>query len=428
MTLLTIFLLLGGFILLVAGGEALVRGASSLGKTVGLSSLIIGLTVVSSATSAPELAVSLGAALDGAPGLAVGNVVGSNIANILFVMGLTAIFGALMVKVQLIKADIPIMIGLSVIALLVSLDGNISTLEGSVLLGLLIIYLVVTIVLARRQTQREQSQTQREQSADAQQKSHNDDGGPSAKVSVPAGARASAEATSSTTSSPVKSSRITPTRSVRTSKRRSTLIDLVLLIVGIALLVAGAQMLVSASTTIAAALGVSDLIIGLTIVAIGTSLPELATSVIAALRGEGDMAVGNLVGSNIFNIGAVLGLSAIISPTGIDVASAAVNFDLPVMIATALVLLPLAFTAFAIGRWEGVALVAFYAAYVIYLVLDAAGHSALQPFNAAMLWFVLPITGLWLAALVGYEIGVLRSRRAARKGEPLRAGGPHPEP
>jgi len=427
-TLLTIFLLLGGFILLVAGGEALVRGASSLGKTVGLSSLIIGLTVVSSATSAPELAVSLGAALDGAPGLAVGNVVGSNIANILFVMGLTAIFGALMVKVQLIKADIPIMIGLSVIALLVSLDGNISTLEGSVLLGLLIIYLVVTIVLARRQTQREQSQTQREQSADAQQKSHNDDGGPSAKVSVPAGARASAEATSSTTSSPVKSSRITPTRSVRTSKRRSTLIDLVLLIVGIALLVAGAQMLVSASTTIAAALGVSDLIIGLTIVAIGTSLPELATSVIAALRGEGDMAVGNLVGSNIFNIGAVLGLSAIISPTGIDVASAAVNFDLPVMIATALVLLPLAFTAFAIGRWEGVALVAFYAAYVIYLVLDAAGHSALQPFNAAMLWFVLPITGLWLAALVGYEIGVLRSRRAARKGEPLRAGGPHPEP
>jgi len=428
-TLLTIFLLLGGFILLVAGGEALVRGASSLGKTVGLSSLIIGLTVVSSATSAPELAVSLGAALDGAPGLAVGNVVGSNIANILFVMGLTAIFGALMVKVQLIKADIPIMIGLSVIALLVSLDGNISTLEGSVLLGLLIIYLVVTIVLARRQTQREQSQTQREQSADAQQKSHNDDDGqPSGKASVPAGARASAEANSSTTTSPPKSSPIKPTRSVRTSKRRSTLIDLVLLIVGIALLVAGAQMLVSASTTIAQALGVSDLIIGLTIVAIGTSLPELATSVIAALRGERDMAVGNLVGSNIFNIGAVLGLTAIISPSGVDVASAAVNFDLPVMIATALVLLPLAFTAFAIGRWEGVALVAFYAAYVIYLVLDAAGHSALQPFNAAMLWFVLPITGLWLAALVGYEIGVLRSRRAARKGQPLRAGGPQPEP
>lgn len=434
MTLLTIFLLLGGFILLVAGGEALVRGASSLGKTVGLSSLIIGLTVVSSATSAPELAVSLGAALDGAPGLAVGNVVGSNIANILFVMGLTAIFGALMVKVQLIKADIPIMIGLSVIALLVSLDGNISTLEGSVLLGLLIIYLVVTIVLARRQTQREQSQTRREQSSDAQEKSHNDDDGqPSGKASVPAGPRASAEANSSTTtsrvkSSPPKSSPIKPTRSVRTSKRRSTLIDLVLLIVGIALLVAGAQMLVSASTTIAQALGVSDLIIGLTIVAIGTSLPELATSVIAALRGERDMAVGNLVGSNIFNIGAVLGLTAIISPSGVDVASAAVNFDLPVMIATALVLLPLAFTAFAIGRWEGVALVAFYAAYVIYLVLDAAGHSALQPFNAAMLWFVLPITGLWLAALVGYEIGVLRSRRAARKGKPLRAGGPHPEP
>ncbi|MFD1347156.1 sodium:calcium antiporter, partial [Nesterenkonia halotolerans] len=171
----TILLLLGGFVLLVAGGEALVRGASSLGKTVGLSSLIIGLTVVSSATSAPELAVSAGAALSGSPGLAVGNVVGSNIANILLVMGLTAVFGALMVKVQLIKADIPIMIGLSVIALLMSLDGTISTLEGSTLLGLLLVYLVVTIVLARRQTQREKNEPTPE----------GDDAAPSASRAAP---------------------------------------------------------------------------------------------------------------------------------------------------------------------------------------------------------------------------------------------------
>ncbi|WP_218221616.1 calcium/sodium antiporter [Nesterenkonia sp. Act20] len=385
----TILLLLGGFVLLVAGGEALVRGASSLGKTVGLSSLIIGLTVVSSATSAPELAVSAGAALSGSPGLAVGNVVGSNIANILFVMGLTAVFGALMVKVQLIKADIPIMIGLSVIALLFCLDGTVSTLEGSTLVGLLLVYLVVTIVLARRQTQRAKNETA----------SGDDD------AASPAASNAASNAPSDS---------VKPTRTLRTSKRRSTLVDLVLLIVGIALLVAGAQMLVSASTTIAQALGVSDLIIGLTIVAIGTSLPELATSVIAALRGERDMAVGNLVGSNIFNIGAVLGLTAVIAPGGIEVDPAAVHFDLPVMIATALVLLPLAFTAAAIGRWEGALLVLLYGAYVTYLVLDASTHAALQPFNAAMLWFVLPITALWLAALVGYEVGVLRSRRAAR--------------
>ncbi|WP_225940137.1 calcium/sodium antiporter [Nesterenkonia halotolerans] len=430
----TILLLLGGFVLLVAGGEALVRGASSLGKTVGLSSLIIGLTVVSSATSAPELAVSAGAALSGSPGLAVGNVVGSNIANILLVMGLTAVFGALMVKVQLIKADIPIMIGLSVIALLMSLDGTISTLEGSTLLGLLLVYLVVTIVLARRQTQREKNEPTPE----------GDDAAPSASRAAPGATPAvsdgaspapadgaSAAPAASDTPAEKRSARagdsVKPTRPVRTSKRRSTLIDLVLLVVGIALLVAGAQMLVSASTTIAQALGVSDLIIGLTIVAIGTSLPELATSVIAALRGERDMAVGNLVGSNIFNIGAVLGLTAVIAPGGIDVDPAAVNFDLPVMIATALVLLPLAFTAAAIGRWEGILLVLLYGAYVTYLVLDASTHAALEPFSAAMLWFVLPITALWIAALVGYEVGVLRSRRAARaQGHDAAPAGQHP--
>ncbi|WP_255728162.1 MULTISPECIES: calcium/sodium antiporter [unclassified Nesterenkonia] len=378
----TLLLLLGGFVLLVGGGEALVRGAASLGRTVGLSSLIIGLTVVSFATSAPELAVSTGAALSGSPGLAVGNVVGSNIANILFVMGLTAIFGALFVKIQLIKADIPIMIGLSVLALLMALDGGYSLLDGIVLLGLLLAYLVVTLVMARRQTRRE--------------------------------AREEAERLDVDTVLAGGSVRLT--KGLRTSKLRAVLIDVLLVLGGVALLVVGAQMLVTASTTIAMVLGVSDLIIGLTIVAIGTSLPELATSIIAALRGERDMAVGNLVGSNIFNIGAVLGITAIIAPDGVEVASAAVNFDLPVMIAVALVLLPLAFTAQAIGRWEGLVLVALYSAYVVYLVLYAAGHSALQPFSSAMLWFVLPITALWIAALVGYEVGVLRTRRAARAG------------
>ncbi|WP_218624096.1 MULTISPECIES: calcium/sodium antiporter [unclassified Nesterenkonia] len=398
----TLLLLLGGFVLLVGGGEALVRGAASLGRTVGLSSLIVGLTVVSSATSAPELAVSTGAALSGSPGLALGNVVGSNIANILFVLGLTAIFGALVVKVQLIKVDIPIMIGFSVIALLMALDGGISTLEGSILVGLLVVYLAVTVVLARRQTRRERTASSEQEISSARDVSSQQNtldvdravGGGSVKL----------------------------TKGLRTTKRRSIMVDLGLLVVGIALLVVGAQMLVSAASTIALSLGVSDLIIGLTIVAIGTSLPELATSVIAALRGERDMAVGNLVGSNIFNIGAVLGLTSIISPEGVEVASAAVNFDLPVMIATAMVLLPLAFTAQAIGRWEGLVLVTFYSAYVVYLVLYAAGHAALEPFSSAMLWFVLPITALWITALVGYEIGVLRTRRAARTGS-LPGGG-----
>ena len=372
-------LLIGGFVLLVAGGEALVRGAASLGRTVGLSSLVVGLTVVSFATSAPELAVSTGAALSGAPGLAVGNVVGSNIANILFVLGLTAVFGALIVRQQLVRADIPVMIGLSVLALLFALDGTISTIEGTVLLVLLLVYLTATIIYARRQQARGQE--------------------PDLAVEEVVDAGASGLM-----------------GRLRTTTARSVTTDVVLVAFGVGLLVAGAQMLVTAATDIATALGISELIVGLTVVAIGTSLPELATSVIAAVRGERDMAVGNLVGSNIFNIGAVLGLTAVIAPEGIEVERAAVVFDLPVMVAVALVLLPLAITGQAIARWEGYLLTGLYVAYVVYLVLAASRHAALEPFSAAMLWFVLPITALWIIALLGYEIGLRRGRHSPRPG------------
>lgn len=377
-TLIQLLLLVSGFVLLVLGGEALVRGAASLGKTVGMSSLIIGLTVVSSATSAPELAVSVGAALDGSPGLAVGNVVGSNIVNILFVLGLTAAFGALYVRLQLIKADIPMMVVLSVLALLLSSDGHLSTLDGALLLGCLLAYLVATIIYARRRTV----------------------GGNAPELHVE-------EILHSGTGK--------LTSKLRATKLRATTVDLVLILVGVGLLVVGAQLLVRAATGIATALGVSDLIIGLTIVAIGTSLPELATSVIAAVRGERDMAVGNLVGSNIFNIGAVLGLTAIVSPIGVEVASAAIHFDLPVMVAVALVLLPLAFTGQAIRQWEGYVLVMMYVGYVVYLVLSATDHSALRPFSAAMLWFVLPITAVWILALAGYELGLRHSKREDKR-------------
>ncbi|WP_223881073.1 calcium/sodium antiporter [Nesterenkonia ebinurensis] len=375
MTISSLFLLIGGFVLLVLGGEALVRGAASLGKTVGLSSLIIGLTVVAFATSAPELAVSVGAALTGSPGLAVGNVVGSNIANILFVMGLTAIFGALLVKVQLIKADIPIMIGFSVLALVLALDGGFSVLDGILLFALLLVYLVGTIWFARRQKVR---------GIDPQL-------GVEEVLNEGAGRL---------------------TAKLRATALRSTTVDILLVGLGVAMLVLGAQFLVSSATSIASALGVSELIIGLTIVAIGTSLPELATSVIAAVRGERDMAVGNLVGSNIFNIGAVLGLTSMVAPNGVAVEAAAINFDLPVMIAVALVLLPLAFTGQAIARWEGFVMTAMYVAYVVYLILASADHQVLRPFSAAMLWFVLPITALWLAAMAGYELGRRRGEKS----------------
>lgn len=374
MSLSSVLLLLAGFVLLVGGGEALVRGAASLARTMGMSSLVVGLTVVSFATSSPELAVSAGAALSGSPGLAVGNVVGSNIANILLVLGISALVVPLMVTSRVVRTDIPVMIGLSVLALVLALDGTISTADGVLLLALLAAYLVVTIIRSRR---------------------GRDD-------APPATAAGAAGAPTKAASAP---------RRFRATRTRSILLDVVLVAVGVALLVLGAQLLVRGATQIAATFGVSDLVIGLTVVAIGTSLPELATSVIAVRRGEGDLAVGNIVGSNIFNIGAVLGLTAVVAPGGIGVDPAAVHFDLPLMVAVALALLPVAFTGQLIRRWEGTLFVVLYLAYVAFVLLAASEHAALQPFSTAMLGFVLPVTAVWLVALAAYELGLRRGRR-----------------
>ncbi|MFV2145745.1 calcium/sodium antiporter [Isoptericola sp. G70] len=374
MSLSSVLLLLAGFVLLVGGGEALVRGAASLARTMGMSSLVVGLTVVSFATSSPELAVSAGAALSGSPGLAVGNVVGSNIANILLVLGISALMVPLMVTSRVVRTDIPVMIGLSVLALVLALDGTISTADGVLLLALLAAYLVVTIIRSRR---------------------GRDD-------APPAAAAGAAGAPTKAASAPSR---------FRATRTRSILLDVVLVAVGVALLVLGAQLLVRGATQIAATFGVSDLVIGLTVVAVGTSLPELATTVIAVRRGEGDLAVGNIVGSNIFNIGAVLGLTAIVAPGGIGVDPAAVHFDLPLMVAVALALLPVAFTGQLIRRWEGTLFVVLYLAYVAFVLLAASEHAALQPFSTAMLGFVLPVTAVWLVALAAYELGLRRGRR-----------------
>ncbi|WP_402372158.1 calcium/sodium antiporter [Isoptericola rhizosphaerae] len=374
MSLSSVLLLLAGFVLLVGGGEALVRGAASLARTMGMSSLVVGLTVVSFATSSPELAVSAGAALSGSPGLAVGNVVGSNIANILLVLGISALVVPLMVTSRVVRTDIPVMIGLSVLALVLALDGTISTADGVLLLALLAAYLVVTIIRSRR---------------------GRDD-------APPAAAAGAAGAPTKAASAP---------RRFRATRTRSILLDVVLVAVGVGLLVLGAQLLVRGATQIATSFGVSDLVIGLTVVAVGTSLPELATSVIAVRRGEGDLAVGNIVGSNIFNIGAVLGLTAVVAPGGIGVDPAAVHFDLPLMVAVALALLPVAFTGQLIRRWEGTLFVVLYLAYVAFVLLAASEHAALQPFSTAMLGFVLPVTAVWLVALAAYELGLRRGRR-----------------
>jgi cation:H+ antiporter len=363
MNLLDIGLIIAGLLLLIAGGEALVRGAGTLASRAGISPLVIGLVVVSAATSAPEFAVTFGAVLGGEPDLAVGNVVGSNIVNILLILGLSAVISPLLIKRQLVRFDMPVMVGISVLLLVVSLDGNISILDGILLFGSLVLHTVISIILSRKEVV-----------------------DPKAK----------------------------PDTMPLNSKPVPLWLAVLLLAVGIALLVFGAQFLVTGAVSIATSLGVSSLVIGLTVVAIGTSLPELATSIIAIIRGETDMAVGNVVGSNIFNIGMVLGLPAILFGEGIPVAPAAVSIDLPLMLATALALLPIAFTGFMVKRWEGGLFVILYVSYTLYLVLASTQHDAAEGFSTIMLWFVLPLVAATLIAITSYELGILKERKDAR--------------
>lgn len=353
----TALLLAGGLVALLVGAEALVRGASRLALATGLSPLVIGLTVVGFGTSAPELAVSLDAARRGAADIAVGNIVGSNITNVLLILGLSALIAPLVVQRQLIRIDVPVMIACSVAVMLLALDGAISRIEGGILAALAVGYLLMQVRLGRVEPVEADS-----------------------PAAVPKGARA-------------------------------WLVNVALVLGGLVLLVAGARWLVEAAVAIAQALGMSELVIGLTVIAVGTSMPEIATSVIAALRGERDLAVGNVIGSNVLNLLAVLGLTAVFSSTGVPVGPAAVNFDLPVMTAVAVACLPIFFTGHCIHRWEGGVFLGYYAAYTAYLLLDAAGHDALPAYSRVMAYFVLPLTALTLAVVLARA---LRERRLGR--------------
>ncbi|GGX76972.1 sodium:calcium antiporter [Litchfieldella qijiaojingensis] len=342
----TIIGFVAGLVLLIVGAEGLVRGASRLAARMGISSLIIGLTVVAFGTSSPELAVSIKSALADQAGIAIGNVVGSNIFNVLFILGVSALIVPLIVAQQLVRFDIPLMILLSVVLMLLVLDRHIGFLDGLLLVAGLVAYTAFLLYQNRR----------------------------------------------------VKAEEATGTQEAPATETHWAL-NLGLVVGGLALLVLGSRWFVDGAIAFAAYLGVSDQIIGLTIVAAGTSLPEVVTSIIAALRGERDIAVGNVVGSNIFNIMGVLGLTGLLAPSGIAVSEAMVGFDIPVMIAVALACLPICFTGGVISRWEGGVLLAYYVAYTLYLILAASQHDALSGFSTAMLYFVLPITALTLIVL-----------------------------
>ena len=329
---LSVLQILFGFALLLFGGELLVRGASRLACAAGIPPLIVGLTIVAFCTSAPELAVSSYSAFQGQADLAIGNVVGSCICNILCVLGIAAILTPLMIDAKLIRWETPLLVAISAIFYLFARDGYLERWQGALMFLGLIAYIAWTVVQARR----EKASVQRELESVLR------------------------EATD-----------LTEEEESELREPRSLGIAFALLLVGLGLLMLGSNQLVAGAVRIAEQLGVSELMIGLTILAIGTSLPEIAISVIAASKGKVDLAVGNVIGSNIFNILGVLGLTAIFAPQGVPVTSQAINFDIPLIVFLPLLCLPIFLTGMRITRREGILFLGGYVAYLLCLIVTA---------------------------------------------------------
>jgi cation:H+ antiporter len=345
-----IWIFIVGLISLVVGAELLVRGASRLALSLGISPLVVGLTIVAFGTSAPEIAVSVAAVLDGRTDIAIGNVVGSNIFNVLFVLGLSALITPLVVNAQIIRQEVPIMIGASLLLLAFGLDGRIDRVDAFILLALLVVYTVFLVLQSRRETRATQNEYVSEIESQSQWDAH-------------------------------------------------WAVQLALIGVGLVFLVMGSNWLVEAATSFAKAMGVSDLVIALTIVSAGTSMPEVATSVMAAVRKQRDIAVGNVIGSSTFNILGCLGLSGMAATDGLGMAPALMAFDIWVMLAVALACLPVFMTGREIARWEGAVFLGYYVAYTTYLILAAQSHAALATFSTTMMSFVVPLTIITLVVV-----------------------------
>jgi cation:H+ antiporter len=308
-------MIIGGLALLAVGAEGLVRGSASLALRLGVTPLVVGLTIVAFGTGSPELVVCVEAALVGDSDIALGNVVGSNISNIALILGISALIRPLHVRSELIRREVPLMIAVTGLLCLLLLDGSLSRGEGLLLVAGSLAYTTLAYWIASRNKS-------------------------DALVEEVSGEAAALP-------------------------KRKTWLDLLFIAGGIAALVIGARFLLDGAVAIAEWLGISRVVIGLTIVAVGTSLPELATSAVAAQRGEADVAFGNVVGSNVLNILFMLGVAATIYPIS---AAGLRTFDLGALVASAVLLLPILWTGAVLSRWEGAALIAAYAAYVYTLL------------------------------------------------------------
>lgn len=337
----TILWFIIGLIALIAGAEWLVRSVSRLASVLGISKLIIGLTVVAFGTSSPELAVSIQSGISGETDIMLGNVVGSNIANILLILGISALILPLRVNSKLIRVDVPVMIGITLLLYVFAWSGVISFVECMMLTVLMIGYISFLI----RENKKEHFPE--------------DDPG---------------------------------------KERVSILWSSFGTIGGLILLVLGARWLVSSSVIFAEMAGISELIIGLTIVSIGTSLPEVVTSVIAAMKKERDIAVGAIVGSNILNILVVLGIAGLFSSVPITVQPSLLRFDLIILITASIACLPIFFSGHKISRIEGAIFLSMFVAYISYLFLASTEHDAVGAFSSVMILFVFPIIAITITA------------------------------
>ncbi|MCC6272854.1 MAG: calcium/sodium antiporter [Deltaproteobacteria bacterium] len=337
-----------GLALLVLGGELLVKGASRLAALMKMSPLVVGLTVVAYGTSSPELATNLIAVHENKLDIAVGNVVGSNIFNVFFILGVSALIVPLVVHRQVVRLDVPIMIAASLLLLLLGLDGALTRFDGLLLFGAVLFYTFFII----RESRREQRQDDTPETG--------------------------------------------PDPAAEEGRGKTWFVSIALVLGGLGTLVLGSKWLVDSAIVIAKSMGVSELVIGLTLVAAGTSLPEVITSIVAALRGQRDIAVGNVVGSNIYNILAILGLSSILAKDGIPLSPATLGFDIPVMIGAAVACLPIFFTGHRIARWEGALFLLYYVAYTLFLILKSLQHDSLPLFSGWMLGYVIPLTAVTL--------------------------------
>jgi cation:H+ antiporter len=323
---LTLLLGLGA---LVVGAEVVVREGSALAARFGISPLVVGMTVVSLGTSLPELAIGLTAAQQGNGGLAVGNIVGTNLVNILLILGLSALIRPIAFEARTVRLDLPAMTGAALLLFVVAADGDLDTLDGLWLCLYGSAYLVLMVALARRESRRPAAIG----------------GGGPPPVASPDGRGAPG---------------------VRT---RPVAIRTLLLVLGLAVVVAGSEYLVDGAVEIARGLGASDAVIGLTIVAIGTSAPELVTTLMSTVRGDRSLALGNLLGSSVFNIALILGPTVLVAPGMVPVPDDVLALDLVLMVATAVVCVPVFLTHRRLGRIEGGAFVTVYGVYMAWLLV-----------------------------------------------------------